>query len=304
MDGSTPNISGFASSLSSLHGDSPVASNASNASNLGAPTTRMRPVSRVRIDDVLFDKVTMREAVRKIVALAQRRDRPRYVCTGNLDHLVLLAEDEEFHRAYDEADLVVADGAPIVWLSHVMPGAAPLPERVAGSDLFWQLAKVSAETNLRLFFLGGVPGSAARAADAAERRYPGANVVGTYCPPFETFDTEAEQERIRAIVQSAQPDVLLVAFGAPKQEKWILANKERLGVPVSIGVGGSFEMAAGIKRRAPAWLGRLGLEWLYRFGQEPTRLFDRYFRRDLPYLARVALRAAFGRSLRRVPATR
>lgn len=246
--------------------------------------------SRVSVDELSFDKVTMKEAVRRIVRMAKKRDRARYVCTGNLDHLVLAERDPEFREAYRKADLVVADGAPVVWLSRIA-SSAPLPERVAGSDLFWELARVSGEANLRLFFLGGSPGAAAKAAEAVERRYPGARVVGTYCPPPELFDTKPEQERIRRIVRQAAPDILLVALGAPKQEKWIVRNKEELGVPVSIGVGGSFELAAGIRRRAPKWLQRSGLEWLYRFAQEPRRFFRRYFIDDLPYLAGAAARA-------------
>jgi N-acetylglucosaminyldiphosphoundecaprenol N-acetyl-beta-D-mannosaminyltransferase len=250
----------------------------------------LRLTSRVQVDEVSFDKVTMREAVRWIVRMAKRRDRARYVCTGNLDHLVLADRDPAFKAAYRAADLVVADGAPVVWLSRIA-SAASLPERVAGSDLFWEIARASGEASLRLFLLGGSPGSAARAAEVIEERHGNARVVGTYCPPRETFETEAEQERIRKIVRHAAPDILLVAFGAPKQEKWIAANRHSLAVPVSIGVGGSFEMAAGIVRRAPVWVQKSGLEWLYRFAQEPTRLFRRYFVDDLPYLAGAAARA-------------
>lgn len=253
--------------------------------------------SRVRVDDVAFDKVTMRETVSRIVAMARKRDRARYVCTGNLDHLVIVSRDEAFKAAYDGADLVVADGAPIVWLSKLAATdeQAILPERVAGSDLFWELAKASSETGIRLFFLGGMTGAAAKAARIAEMRYPGAKIVGTYCPPFETFNTPEEQRRIREVVRSARPDVLLVAFGAPKQEKWIAANKDLLGVPVSIGVGGSFEMAAGMLKRAPKWVQKVGLEWFYRFAQQPKRLFQRYFVDDLPYLLGAAVRTAVAR---------
>lgn len=253
--------------------------------------------TRIRVDELEFDRVTMDDAVRRIARMARRRDRARYVCTGNLDHLVIADRDPEFRAAYKKADLVVADGAPVVWLSRIAASAAAaaLPERVTGSDLFWELARASGEGNLRLFFLGGVPGSAAKAAETVEQRYPNARVAGTYCPPFATFDTEEEQARIRDIVRKASPDLLLVALGAPKQEKWIAANKDLLGVPVSIGVGGSFEMAAGIRRRAPVWLQRAGLEWFYRFSQEPKRLFRRYLVDDLPYLAGAAVRAVVRR---------
>lgn len=256
--------------------------------------------ARVPVDDLTFDRVTMKEAVRRIVRMAKRHDRARYVCTGNLDHLVLAERDHEFRAAYRKADLVVADGAPVVWLSKLAAKAASavLPERVAGSDLFWELAKVSGEANLRLFFLGGVEGAASKAAKAIEQRYPSARIAGTYCPPHATFHTSEEQARIKRIVRQAAPDVLLVAFGAPKQEKWIAANKDALGVPVSIGVGGSFEMAAGMLKRAPRWVQSAGLEWFYRFAQQPKRLFQRYFVDDLPYLAGAAMRA-LGRRLQR-----
>ena len=247
-------------------------------------------VTRVRIDEVEFDDVTMKQAVREIGRMARKHDRPRYVCTGNLDHLVLAERDPAFRAAYAGADLVVADGAPVVWLSKLGRGAS-LPERVAGSDLFWELARLSSETGLRLFFLGGHPGAANLAAEQVERRFPNAFVAGTYCPPHATFDTAEEQERIKKYVRQASPDILLVAFGAPKQETWIAKSKDALGVPVSIGVGGSFEMAAGMRQRAPTWVQRIGLEWFYRFAQEPTRLFKRYWMDDLPYLVGAATRA-------------
>ena len=252
---------------------------------------------RVDIDGLLFDDVTMDEATARIVELARMRDRPRFVCTGNLDHLAIAAEDAEFKAAYEAADLVVADGAPVVWLSKL--GGTPLKERVAGSDLFWTLGRASAETGLTLFFLGGMEGAADAAKVELERRYPGTKIIGTYCPPFKTFGTQEEQDKIRDAVQAAKPDILLVAFGAPKQEKWIAKNKERLGVPIAIGVGGSFEMACGMLKRAPVWMQRVGLEWAYRFAQQPRRLFDRYIVRDVPHLAKAAVRTARQRVTRR-----
>ena len=107
---------------------------------------------------------------------------------------------------------------------------------------------------------------------------------GPTAPEFADFGTEAEQERIRGIICAAKPDILLVGLGAPKQEKWIVANKDRVEVPVSIGVGGSFEMASGFIRRAPVWMQKTGLEWAYRLLQEPRRLWNRYVQRDVPYL--------------------
>ena len=238
---------------------------------------------KISVANVNFHNVTMEEAVTFIVQMAQKTEKPRYVCTGNLDHLVTLEHDAEFRAIYEEADLTLADGKPVVLLSY-LTGGEPLRQRVTGSDLFWELARASATTGLRLFFLGGVEDAADEAKAAVLRRYPSAVICGTYCPPRALFETDAEQIKIRETVQASEADILLVGFGAPKQEKWIAANKDLLSVPVSIGVGGSFEMASGLVRRAPVWMQEAGLEWAHRFAQEPTRLFRRYFVRDLPFL--------------------
>jgi N-acetylglucosaminyldiphosphoundecaprenol N-acetyl-beta-D-mannosaminyltransferase len=258
--------------------------------------------ARVAVGAAWFDDVDMAGAVARVVEMARRGDRPRHVCTGNLDHLAVLERDAAFREAYRTADLVIADGMPVLWLSRLAAvrrrsaGAVPLRERVAGSDLFWELGRASAEHGLRLFLLGGLPGAAARAADALCERYPGATVAGTYCPPHETFATPEEQAEIAARIRAAAPDVLLVGLGAPKQEKWICEHKAALGVPVCIGVGGSFEMAAGMARRAPQWMRRSGLEWSYRLMQDPARLWRRYICRDLPHLVRLAAGIVAGRS--------
>ena len=245
---------------------------------------------KVPIANVAFDNLTMTEAVTRIVQMAQKTDRPRHICTGNLDHLVLLSRDAEFRAIYEAADLVLADGAPVVWLSHLNRRHRPLRERVTGSDLFWELARASASAGVRLFFLGGAPCAADAAADAVRHLYPSAQICGTYCPPAGKFGDPEEQARIHEAIRAAQPDILLVAFGAPKQEKWIAEHRDRLGVPVAVGVGGTFEMASGLVRRAPLWAQRAGLEWACRFLQEPARLFHRYFLRDLPFLLLLTVR--------------
>ncbi len=250
---------------------------------------RVVQTARVQVDGLAFDNVTMDEAVRAIVHAVGMRDRARYACTVNLDHLAMAAENPAFRDVILEADFVFADGAPVVWLSRLL--GQPLKERVTGSDLFWELGRASADRGFTLFLLGGSPGSANAAHIALQGRYPGARIAGTYCPPRSSFDTAEEQARITERIHRARPDLLLVAFGAPKQELWIAAHRERLGVPVSIGVGGSFEMASGRVRRAPLWVQRGGLEWAYRFSQEPERLFERYILRDVPYLGRATWRA-------------
>jgi N-acetylglucosaminyldiphosphoundecaprenol N-acetyl-beta-D-mannosaminyltransferase len=234
---------------------------------------------------VRFNNVTMTEAVDAIVSMALKSEKPCLVCTANLDHLVNMQSDAGFRKLYRDADFVVADGMPLVWLSHI--AGAPLKERVAGSDLFWQLGKASETSGIRLFLLGGQPGSAEKAAAKMYRQFPNAQICGTYCPPHGMLDDAGEDERIRAMIAESQPDVLLVGFGSPKQEKWIAEHLEALQVPVSIGVGAAFDMAAGMVRRAPRWLQSIGMEWLFRLAQEPHRLWGRYVGRDLPYLVQL-----------------
>jgi N-acetylglucosaminyldiphosphoundecaprenol N-acetyl-beta-D-mannosaminyltransferase len=235
---------------------------------------------------VRFDNVTMNEAVTAIVRMAQKSEKPCLVCTANLDHLAMMQNDGDFRQIYREADFVVADGMPLIWLSQI--AGTPLKERVAGSDLFWELGRASELTGVRLFLLGGQPTAAEKAASKLYVQCPDAQVAGTYCPPFGQLDDPEEDAHIRQIIAEAQPDILLVGLGSPKQEKWIAAHRHDLNVPVCIGVGATFDMAAGMVRRAPLWIQHMGLEWLFRLVQEPRRLWSRYMGRDLQYLFRLA----------------
>lgn len=250
-------------------------------------------VPTTTVAEVAFSNVTMQETVALILLIVQKGNSAQHICTGNLDHLFQLQSDAEFRRAYESAALVLPDGMPIVWMSHLsrQKEQKPLRERVAGSDLFWELVQASEVYGLRLFFLGGAPGSAEKARAVAQERFPGCHICGVYCPPQETFNTAQEQAHIESLVREAAPDVLLVGLGAPKQEKWIHANKARLGVPVSVGVGGTFEMAAGVVRRAPRWMQSSGTEWMYRLVQDPSRLWRRYLCNDLPFLMRLLARS-------------
>jgi N-acetylglucosaminyldiphosphoundecaprenol N-acetyl-beta-D-mannosaminyltransferase len=253
---------------------------------------------RTPVANIIFDVVTMQEAVMRIREMVSDciagQASGAYVCTGNLDHLVMLDRDEEFRRIYEQADLVLADGMPVVWLSQIT-GHTKITERVAGSDLFWELAKASHEHGLRLFFLGGFEGSAELAKKAVLAKHPNAQVCGLYCPPHKTFASEEEQAKIREIICEAKPDILFVGLGAPKQEKWIYENRYQLDVPVSIGVGGTFEMAGGVVKRAPMWMQQWGVEWSYRFIQDPRRLWKRYFKDDAPFLIKTLFRIVIAR---------
>jgi len=201
--------------------------------------------------------------------------RPTYVITANTNYLMLTEENPDLQAINARAAFIVADGAPLIWASRWQ--GTPLPERVAGSDLIFVLSAEAARKGYRLFFLGGPEGVAEEAARQLAGRYPGLQVVGTECPPFRELTAE-EQKALEARIRSARPDILVLAFSQPKGERWINQHFEELGVPVSVQVGASIDFAAGRIRRAPRWMQKSGLEWAFRLGLEPRRLFGRYAR--------------------------
>ena len=161
----------------------------------------------------------------------------------------------------------------MLWASRLL--GSPLPERVAGSDLMPLLLRVAAEKRYRVFFLGASPESAEMAVSRVQRDLPSLIVAGHYSPPFAPLE-QMDHEEIHRRIQAAKPDILFVAFGCPKAEKWMASHHKDLGVPLMMGVGGTIDFLAGRFKRAPEWLQRGGLEWMYRLGQEPRRLWRRY----------------------------
>lgn len=263
-----------------------------------APRAEAWPVA---ILGVPFDSVTLPGALARIEGMIASR-RPHYVVTANVDFLVQAHRDVELRRILLEADLTLCDGTPLVWASRWLGNA--LPERVAGSDLVPELMQASARRGYRIFFLGAAPGVAEQATTRLEARYPGINIVGHYAPPYAAL-LEMDHAQIVQRIREAQPDILLVGFGCPKQEKWIAMHHRTLGVPVAIGVGATIDFLAGRVKRAPEWMRRSGTEWVYRLVQEPRRLFRRYAT-DLLYFAPTfatqSLRLTALRAHRRAPA--
>ena len=214
------------------------------------------------------------------------------VCTMNVDIWLNALADPHLHRIVAGSSLVVPDGMPLVWASGLL--GCPLAERVTGVDLVPRLAELSARKGYKIFLLGAKPGVADRAARLLERNFPGVQIVGTFAPAEDNLIRMDHTEILRKI-HAVSPDILLVAFGNPKQEKWIWMHRKRLGVPLSMGVGGSFDILVGDNWRAPRWIQRCGLEWAMRFLQEPVRLGPRYLR-DFAGLVRhlpMALLAAW-----------
>jgi N-acetylglucosaminyldiphosphoundecaprenol N-acetyl-beta-D-mannosaminyltransferase len=218
----------------------------------------------------------MDEAVEEVLGWVDEPGaRCRYVVTPNVNHAVLYQKHEGLCRAYESADLVLADGAPLVMASRLL--GKNLPERVAGSDLVPALFNATRpEDRLRVFLLGGAPGVPMRAAANMEARWPGVEVVGTYSPPFGFENDDSENRTILQLISESQPDVLVVGFGAPKQELWVHKHHAQIEARVALCVGATIDFLAGHKPRAPKWMRKSGLEWLHRIITEPRRLSGRY----------------------------
>ena len=252
--------------------------------------------TRVRLLWLDVDNLSFAEAVDRIVGLC-RSSRPAYVVTPNVDHYMQVRRDAVLQAIYAKADLVLADGMPVVWASKLL--RCPLKAKVSGSDLFEALNKRAAADGLRVFLLGGAPGVAEKAKAAIEARYPGLQIVGTHSPKVAPDGGAEDGEAANARIREAAPDLLFVGFGCPKQEKWMVRNIDRLGPVVCLGVGVSFEFAAGVQRRAPRFLQTTGMEWLWRLAHEPRRLWKRYLINDLPFLFHVIKELVKPRSRRR-----
>lgn len=216
-----------------------------------------------------------------------------WVVTPNLDHLCRAETDSEFRGMLAEADVVVADGMPLIWASRLQ--GTPLPQRVAGSSLVWSLAEAAADRGRSLYLLGGDPGAADNAARVLRTRYPDLKIAGTDCPEVGFDENPVRIGEVFKKVLAAKPDIVYVGLGSPKQER--LIRQVRVGLPHVwwLGVGISLSFIAGDVRRAPRWVQKLGLEWLHRLVQEPDRLARRYLVHGLPCAARLFVGAALRR---------
>lgn len=229
------------------------------------------PRRRLRIGSVWVDALTFDDTLREVEALVDRKQGGS-VFTPNVDHVVKAASNDAFREAYQRASLSVADGMPLIWVSSWL--GCRLPERVAGSDLIRPLMEMAARRRWRVYLLGGAPGVAPAVAEMLTNKM-GITVAGwddCRIASDGSDPTGASVARARA----ANADLIFVALGPPKQELWIDRSMEAIRPAVALGVGASLDFLAGKYKRAPAWMGRVGLEWLYRLSQEPRRLWRRY----------------------------
>ncbi len=229
---------------------------------------------------VTIDNVTWDETCDRICQLVQKKE-PSFVVTPNVDHIVRLQNDGDFLQIYQEASLVLADGMPLLWGSRFL--GQPIKEKISGSDLVPKCAALAAEKGLKLFFLGGREGAALGAKAVLKKRHPELKVVDCYSPPFGFEKDAAENEKIVRLIKRAKPDILFVGLGSPKQENWISKYHQEIEVPVSIGIGVTFEFIAGMVKRAPVWMQKCSLEWFWRLIMEPRRLWRRYLVDDMQF---------------------
>lgn len=234
------------------------------------------------------DSITESELIAHMIG-ALERGCGGWTVTANLDQLRQLRASTEFARMWAGADLVVADGTPLVWASRLQ--GTPLPERVAGSDLVWSLTAEAAATDKSVYLLGDLPIAREKAERTLRTRFPSLRIAGSYSPPLGFDGDPAEVDRIRAKLQAARPDIVYVALGFPKQDRLIARLRDDMPSSWFIGVGISLSFLGGHIRRAPPWISRLGLEWAHRLLHEPRRLAKRYLVHGLPFGVRLLVHA-------------
>jgi N-acetylglucosaminyldiphosphoundecaprenol N-acetyl-beta-D-mannosaminyltransferase len=222
------------------------------------------PRASVRILNVRVDALTYDDLLRQVgVFVAQRG--PHQVATVNPEFVMEARRNARFRSVLENSDLCLADGVGLLWAARLQ--GTPLPERVTGSDGVPLIAERAALAGWRIYLLGAAPGVAERAGEVLAQRFPGLDVAGTLAGS----PSDADAPGTIACIRQALPDILFVAYGAPAQDLWIANHGAELGVPVMMGVGGAFDHITGLRRRAPRWVQRLNLEWLYRLFTQPWR---------------------------------
>jgi N-acetylglucosaminyldiphosphoundecaprenol N-acetyl-beta-D-mannosaminyltransferase len=247
-------------------------------------------VARVNVLGVGVSALTLDLTVQIIDTwIAQRQ--PHYVCVSGVHGVMESQRDEHLRRIHNAAGLVTPDGMPLVWLSRFYGQHGV--ERVYGPDLLLAVCEYSLQTGYRHYFYGGAEGVPELLAARLGERFSGLQVAGTYSPPFRAL-TPTEDDQLVTRINASGADIVWVGLSTPKQERWMADHVGRLDAPVLIGVGAAFDFHAGLKRQAPRWMQRTGLEWLFRLASEPNRLARRYLLNN-PLFVWLMLQQALGR---------
>ncbi|WP_127836929.1 WecB/TagA/CpsF family glycosyltransferase [Clostridium prolinivorans] len=224
---------------------------------------------RIHMLGCYIDALTMDETIEKIKQIIKSKKYTQHVVI-NASKAVLMQKDKKLTEIINNCELINADGQSIVWASKLL--GKPLPERVTGIDLFNNLVKEAAKEGYRIYFFGAKEEVVKRVVEIYKEKYPNLNIAGYRNGYFK----EDESLQIAEQIRNSRPDILFVAFSSPKKEYWINEYLKIMKVPFVMGVGGSFDVVAGVTKRAPKWMQNLGLEWFYRFIQEPRRMWRRY----------------------------
>lgn len=238
----------------------------------------MMNTNRIRFLNTYIDNLTAQEAKICVDQLIQTPGY-HYVVTPNSDIVVKMQDDSELKEICEKADLILTDGQIVVKISRW--GKHPIKERVAMTDFVWDVLDLANEKGYKVFPFGGSENMLGKAIEKIKKIYPKLQIVDFYSPPFGFENNEDQLNAANERIKKSGADILLVFLGCPKQEKFIANNKEFYQSPISITMGGCVDFIAGKVSRAPQWMQNAGLEWLYRFLQEPKRMFRRYFLEDI-----------------------
>ena len=234
--------------------------------------------NRIEFLNTYIDNLTASEAKNAVDSLIQAGGN-HYVVTPNSDIVVKMQDDTELKEICDKADLILTDGQIVVKLSRYLGN--PIKERVCMTDFVWDVFDLAIKKDYKVFLFGGKEDVLFKATENIKKRLPELNIVDSYSPPFGFEKNEEMLEEANRRIKASDADILIVFLGCPKQEKFIYQNKDKYQVPISITMGGCVDFMAGKVKRAPLWMQNIGLEWFYRFLQEPKRMFRRYFVDDI-----------------------
>ena len=246
--------------------------------------------SKVNILGVQVSSLTNEELLNTITNSITSKQFSQIAITPT-NSIVAAYKEKGISEIYNKAEIVLCDGMPVKWASHFL--GTPIKERITGLDVLPNLVKLSSEKNFSLFLLGASPGVGDQLAKVITEQYPNVTIAGIYVPPFMKIFSEEENQKMVHAVNVSNADIVLVSLTAPKQDIWIAKNRSALNPAVYIGIGGAFEVMAGLAKRSPVWMQNVGLEWLYRFIQEPKRLFRRYFV-EAPVFIPLVIKQKFG----------
>jgi N-acetylglucosaminyldiphosphoundecaprenol N-acetyl-beta-D-mannosaminyltransferase len=241
-----------------------------------------------RVLGVRVDAVQIPQVISCMQEWIAKRDSCRYVAVTDMNSLMQTQRAESFHRVLQDADLVVPDGFPLVWLGRRK--GFPLRRRVYGPELMERFCEATAVIGYRHFFYGGAPGVAELLAARLAARFPGLQIAGVCCPPFRPLTIEEDSQEVCRI-NAACADIVWVGLGAPKQERWMFEHRNCLNAPVLVGVGAAFDFLTGRIAQAPPWMREHGLEWFFRLSCEPARLWRRYLIYGPQFVALVLFEA-------------